>query len=62
MDIARENRLKKFDEFLEEIGNIARSKRLKKIRDRYNTEEVGKLCTNCLQDIEYLFNKTNYVL
>lgn len=63
VDIARETRLKKYDMFLEELVNIATSKtakRLKKIRDRYISEEVGKLCKSCLQDIDYLVKKTNF--
>jgi hypothetical protein len=62
VDIARESRLKKYDMFLLELNNIAKSKRLKKIRDRYNEEEVGKLCSSCLENIEFLVNKTGFDL
>lgn len=57
VDLARDERIKKMDEFLIELGEISRSKRLKKIRDRYASEEVGKLCKVCLNDIDFLIAK-----
>lgn len=53
VDLAREQRIKKMDDFLLQLKEISKSKRLKKIRDRYASEEVGKLCKVCLNDIEF---------
>lgn len=57
VDLAREERIKKMDDFVVQLSEINRSKRLKKIRDRYVSEEVGKLCKVCLNDIDFLIAK-----
>ena len=59
VDLNREDRIKKMDKFLSQLTEISRSKRLKKIRDRYASDEVGKLCKTCLTDIDFLLAKAS---
>ena len=40
MDLAREERMIKFDGFIEEVKNIQKISRIKKIADRKSAEEV----------------------
>ena len=60
VDLSREERVKKMDLFLSELAGIGSNKRVRKIRDRYASEEVGKLCKACLTDIDFLLTKANH--
>jgi hypothetical protein len=60
VDIAREERLKKYDDFCEEIKRISGLRRVQKIRDKYKEEEVGTICAQALVDMKTLLDKIGY--
>jgi phosphopantetheinyl transferase len=57
VDLAREERLKKYQDFVAEISQMASSSRLRKLKERYKNEEVGEVCKQTLDDITFLLQK-----
>lgn len=60
VDLAREERLKKYDDFCDQLKSIAGLRRVQKIKDKYKDEEVGVICKQALLDIQTLLEKIGY--
>jgi len=54
VDLAREQRIQKINEFCTELEVIRAHPRVTKLKKRYQNEEVGKLCESCINDISFL--------
>ena len=60
MDLAREDRLKKYDAFLAELAKIHGSSRVWKIRDKSKDDETGEVCQRALNEMGVLLQKAGY--
>ena len=56
VDLAKEERLKKYDLFISEIKEMYTSSRIDKIKSRYETQEVGQLSVELKNEAFNLLN------
>lgn len=61
VDLQREERLKKYNNFCDCISQIHFSSRLNKIKNKYENAEVGKLCGQLSQDCQFLLTRCNII-
>jgi hypothetical protein len=61
VDLSREERLKKYENFVEEIFKMYGSSRLQKIKAKYEQQEVGRLCVQLTKDSQFLLSKTGMI-
>jgi hypothetical protein len=60
VDLAREERVKKYDDFCIELKKLSQSKRLTKIKEKYKGQEVGTSTQNALNEINTLLEKAGF--
>ena len=61
VDQQREERIKKYDDFVNEIYRMYNSNRLQKIKNKYQEQEVGKLCLQLNRDAQYQLAKSGMI-
>ena len=61
VDLQREERIKKYDDFVNEIYKMYNSNRLQKIKNKYQEQEVGKLCLQLNKYAQYLLSKSGMI-
>ncbi|EAS07712.3 katanin con80 domain protein (macronuclear) [Tetrahymena thermophila SB210] len=57
VDLAREERIKKYNSLIDELRSIQKISRIKKIVERKAKEDIGQLANLVLTDLNYLFGK-----
>ena len=60
VDLAREERVKKYEEFCQELRKLSQSRRLGKIREKYKNDEVGVSTTHALEEINSLLERAGF--
>mmetsp|Transcript_6526 Transcript_6526/g.5860 ORF Transcript_6526/g.5860 Transcript_6526/m.5860 type:complete len:84 (+) Transcript_6526:2158-2409(+) len=56
VDLAREERMKKYDKLIDEFEKISTRPRIKKLASK-NREEVGEIAVRVLSELEIFLNK-----
>ncbi|KAL4445218.1 hypothetical protein ABPG74_022031 [Tetrahymena malaccensis] len=57
VDLAREERIKKYNSLIDELRSIQKISRIKRIVERKAKEDIGQLANLVLTDLNYLFSK-----